>query len=140
MRNSRPPSALTFRIALANMFFAGDLYSGAGVVIDPNHPPQVGDSLEQIALSLRSKPFSEYFTRIFAPYYLKRRPDSTEDSLIAQNRLEVIGDALRGDPDYYAQTNSDELILDKAETRVAGEHPRLENRGLRSRRTPGQPR
>ena len=24
---------------------------------------------------LRSKPFSEYFTRIFAPYYLKRRPN-----------------------------------------------------------------
>ena len=107
--------ALTFRIALANMFFAGDLYSGAGVVVDPNHPPKVGDSLEQIALSLRSKPFSEYFTRIFAPYYLKRRPDSTVDSLIAQNRLEVIGDSLRGDPDYYAQTNSDELILDEAE-------------------------
>jgi hypothetical protein len=107
--------ALTFRIALANMFLAGDLYSGAGDVVDPNHPPKVGDSLEQIALRLRSKPFSEYFTRIFAPYYLKRRPDSTVDSLIAQNRLEVIGDSLRGDPDYYAQTNSDELILDEAE-------------------------
>ena len=31
--------ALTFRIALVNMFFAGDLYAGTGVVVDPKHPP-----------------------------------------------------------------------------------------------------
>ena len=107
--------ALTFRIALSNMFFAGDLYSGSGVVVDPNHPPKVGDSLEQTARILRGMPFAEYFTRVFAPYYLHRRPGSTEDDLIAQNRLDVIGDALRADPDYYAQTNSDDLILDHAE-------------------------
>jgi hypothetical protein len=107
--------ALTFRIALSNVFFAGDLYSGAGVVLDPRRPPRVGDSLEQVSLALRGKTFGEYYTRIFAPYYMKRRPGSTPDSLIAQNRLDVIGDALRGDADYYAQTNSDDLILDKAE-------------------------
>jgi hypothetical protein len=109
--------ALTFRLALSNVFFAGDLYSGSGVVIDPQHPPKVGDSLEHISQVLRGKTFAEYFTRVFAPYYLKRRPGSTVESLIAQNRLDVIGDALRGDPDYYAQTNSDDLILDKAELR-----------------------
>jgi hypothetical protein len=107
--------ALTFRIALSNVFFAGDLYSGAGVVVDPRRPPRVGDSLEEVSRTLRSKSFGEYFTRIFAPYYMKRRPGSTPESLIAQNRLDVIGDALRGDADYYAQTNSDDLILDKAE-------------------------
>ena len=107
--------ALSFRIALSNVFLAGDMYSGAGVVTNPAHPPQVGDSLEQIAASLRSKTFSEYFTRVFAPYYLKRLPNSTVDSLIAQNRLEVIGDQLRTDPDYYCLTNSDDLILDRAE-------------------------
>jgi Alpha/beta hydrolase family len=107
--------ALTFRIALSNVFFAGDLYSGAGVVVDPRRPPRVGDSLEEVSRTLRSKSFSEYFTRIFAPYYMKRRPGSTPESLIAQNRLDVIGDALRDDADYYAQTNSDDLILDKAE-------------------------
>jgi len=107
--------ALTFRLALSNVFFAGDLYSGAGVVIDPRHPPRVGDSLEAISRELRGKSFAEYFTRIFAPYYMKRRPGSTPETLIAQNRLEIIGDALRGDPDYYAQTNSDDLILDAAE-------------------------
>jgi hypothetical protein len=107
--------ALTFRIALSNVFFAGDLYSGAGVVVDPKHPPKVGDSLEGIARTLRTKTFAEYFARIFAPYYLKRRPSSTVESLIAQNRLDVIGDQLRDDQDYYAQTNSDDLILDAAE-------------------------
>ena len=107
--------ALTFRIALVNMFFAGDLYSGSGVVVDPQHPPKVGDSLEETIRILRGKPFSEYFTRVFAPYYLHRRPQLTEDSLIAENRLDVIGDALRDDADYYAQTNRDDLILDEPE-------------------------
>src|SRR5271170_598816 len=107
--------ALSFRIALSNVFLAGDMYSGAGVVTDPAHPPKVGDSLEDTAEILRSKTFAEYFTRVFAPYYLKRLPNATVDSLIAQNRLEVIGDQLRTDPDYYCLTNSDDLILDRAE-------------------------
>jgi predicted alpha/beta-fold hydrolase len=107
--------ALTFRINLMNVFFAGDLYAGTGVVVDPKHPPRVGDSLQQASRILRGKPFSEYFTKVFAPYYLKHRPHSTTDSLIADNRLDIIGDALRSDPDYYVQTNSDDLILDKSE-------------------------
>ena len=107
--------ALSFRIDLEDMFFAGDLYAGTGVVVDPKHPPKVGDSLEETQRILRNKPFSEYFTKVFAPYYLKHRPDSTAASLIADNRLDVIGDTLRNDADYYAQTNSDDLILDKQE-------------------------
>jgi hypothetical protein len=107
--------ALTFRIALSNVFFAGDLYSGAGVVLDPRHPPKVHDSLEEVAQTLRTKTFGEYFSRVFAPYYLKRRPHSTVESLMAQNSLEVIAEPLRRDGDYYAQTNSDDLILDQAE-------------------------
>jgi hypothetical protein len=107
--------ALSFRIALSNVFLAGDMYSGAGVVTDPAHPPKVGDSLEETARILRSKTFAEYFTRVLAPYYLKRLPSATVDTLIARNRLDVIGDQLRTDPDYYCLTNSDDLILDHAE-------------------------
>lgn len=107
--------ALTFRTDLVNMFFCGDLYAKTGVVIDPDHPPKVGDSLEDLQRVLRDKPFSEYFTRVFAPYYLKHRPGSTSASLIADNRLDIIGEALRNDADYYAQTNRDDLILDQRE-------------------------
>lgn len=107
--------ALTFRVALVNVFFAGDLYSGAGIVVDPRHPPKVGDSLEQIGIELRGKPFADYFDEILAPYYLEHRPGATVASLIAENRLSVIGDTLATDPDYYAQTNRDDLILDAAE-------------------------
>ena len=107
--------ALSFRIDLVNVFFAGDLYAGTGVVVDPKHPPKVGDSLEETQRILRNKPFSEYFTKVFAPYYLKQRPNSTAASLIADNRLDIIGDALRTDGDYYAQTNSNDLILNKPE-------------------------
>jgi hypothetical protein len=107
--------ALSFRLALMNMFFEGDLYAGTGVVIDPRHPPLPGDSTEAIERTLREKSFSEYFDKVFAPYYLAHRPGATRESLIAKNRLSVIGDALRKDPDYYAQTNADDLILDRAE-------------------------
>jgi hypothetical protein len=107
--------ALSFRIDLVNVFFAGDLYAGTGVVVDPKHPPKVGDSLEETQRILRNKPFSEYFTQVFAPYYLKRRPNTTAATLIADNRLDIIGDALSNDPDYYAQANSDDLILDRQE-------------------------
>jgi Alpha/beta hydrolase family len=107
--------ALSFRIDLVNVFFAGDLYAGTGVVVDPKHLPTVSDSLEETQRVLRTKPFSDYFTKVFAPYYLKHRPNSTPASLIADNRLDIIGDALRNDPDYYAQANSDDLILDKRE-------------------------
>jgi hypothetical protein len=107
--------ALSFRINLEDMFFAGDLYAGTGVVVDPKHPPRVGDSLEETQRILRNKPFSEYFTKVFAPYYLKHRPNSTAASLIADNRLNIIGATLRNDADYYAQTNSDDLILNEQE-------------------------
>ena len=107
--------ALTFRIALMDMFFAGDLYAGTGVVIDPKHPPRPGDSLEETARILRGKPFAEYFAKVFAPFYLAHRAHSTIDSLKADNRLDIIGTELRTNSDYYAQTNSDDLILDKPE-------------------------
>src|SRR6202522_4118843 len=107
--------ALSFRLDLVNVFFAGDLYAGTGVVVNPKHPPKVGDSLEETERILRTKPFADYFTRVFAPYYLKHRVNSTPASLIADNNLQSIGGSLRNDPDYYAQTNSNDLILDKQE-------------------------
>jgi hypothetical protein len=107
--------ALNFRIALINVFFAGDIYARTGVVTDPKHPPRVGDSLEQITKTLRDKPFREYFESVFAPYYLARRPGATPESLFAESRLDIIADNLRDNPDYYAQTNSDDLILDQKE-------------------------
>lgn len=107
--------ALTFRLQLIDMFFIGDLYAKTGVVIDPLHPPGVGDSLEEIQRELRGRQFADYFSGVFAPYYLKRRPDATSASLIAANRLDIIGDTLRSDGDYYAQTNSNDLILNKRE-------------------------
>jgi hypothetical protein len=107
--------ALSFRIDLVDVFFAGDLYAKTGVVVDPEHPPKVGDSLDEVQRVLRDQPFDDYFSKVFAPYYLKHRPGETRESLIAANRLDIIGDTLRSNGDYYAQTSSDDLILDKSE-------------------------
>jgi len=107
--------ALTFRLQLVDMFFIGDLYAKTGLFTDPKHPPKVSDSLEDIQRELRAKPFADYFTQVFAPYYLKRRPDATSASLIASNRLDIITDALRDDGDYYAQATDNDLIINKRE-------------------------
>ena len=107
--------ALTFRLELVDVFFAGDLYAGTGVVIDPKHPPRPGDPLEEIGRTLRTKTFAEYFNKVFAPYYMAHRPGATPESLQADNRLDIIRGALRDNGDYYAQTNSDDLILDGAD-------------------------
>ena len=107
--------ALTFRLQLVDMFFIGDLYAKTGVITDPLHPPRVGDSLEDIQRDVRAKPFADYFTRVFAPFYLKRRPDMNSASLIAANRLDAITDALRSNGDYYAQTTYNDLILNQGE-------------------------
>ena len=107
--------ALTFRIDVMNMFLAGDVYAGTGVVVDPRHPLKVGDSLEDTARILRGKPFGDYFTQVFAPYYLKHRAGATAESLVADNRLDIIRGTLHDDPDYFVQTNRDDLILDKPE-------------------------
>jgi predicted alpha/beta-fold hydrolase len=107
--------ALTFRLELVDVFFAGDLYAGTGVVIDPRRPPGPNASLEDIGRTLRTKTFAEYFNKVFAPYYMAHRPGATPESLQADNRLDIIGAALRDNGDYYAQTNSDDLILDQSE-------------------------
>jgi pimeloyl-ACP methyl ester carboxylesterase len=107
--------ALTFRLELVDVFFAGDLYAGTGVVVDPAHPPGVGDSMQEIERELRAKTFADYFNTVFAPYYVAHRPGATPESLQADNRLDIIGDDLRNNADYYAQTNSDDLILDASE-------------------------
>lgn len=107
--------ALTFRLDLVNVFFAGDLYAGTGVVVDPKHPPHAGDSLEEIGRALRRRPFADYFDKVFAPYYLRYRPGTTREALLADSRLDIIAEQLSHDPDYYAQTNSDDLILDAVE-------------------------
>jgi hypothetical protein len=107
--------ALSFRIDLVDVFFEGDLYAKTGVVTDPAHPPTVGESLESIQRILREEPFDNYFSKVFAPYYLKHRPGETRESLIAANSLDIIGEELRSNGDYYAQTSSDDLILDKSE-------------------------
>jgi Alpha/beta hydrolase family len=107
--------ALTFRLQLVDMFFIGDLYAKTGVITDPLHPPRVGDSLEKIQQDLRSRQFADYFTGVFAPFYLKQRPGMDSAALIAANRLDTIADTLRSNGDYYAQTSSNDLILNKRE-------------------------
>jgi predicted alpha/beta-fold hydrolase len=107
--------ALSLRLTLINMFYLGDLYAGTGVLVDPAHPPQPGDSQAATLERLRAMTFSDYFSGVFTPYYLARQRDSVADSLITGNNLEIIGTQLRENSDYYAQTNSDDLILDEAE-------------------------
>lgn len=113
-RNLAAGISLSFRLALLDLFLAGDIYAGSGVVTTPGHPPG-RDELDEVSRTLRHHSFALYFERVFAPFYMEWRPGATRDSLIADSHLNLIGEQLRTDPDYYAQTNADELILDAAE-------------------------
>ncbi|HEX3951345.1 MAG TPA: hypothetical protein VHW95_15930 [Steroidobacteraceae bacterium] len=107
--------ALTLRLQLIDMFFIGDLYAKTGVITDPKHPPRLGDSLADVQRDLRARPFADYFSGVFAPYYLKQRPGATSASLIAANRLDIIGNILSSDGNYFAQTTGNDLILNQRE-------------------------
>lgn len=107
--------ALSFRLTLMNMFFAGDLYAGTGVVVDPHDLPEPDDSLTLVQRRLSQKPFADYFREVFAPFYLAHRPGATLQSLVEDNHLETIGGRLRGSADIYAQANADDLIVDAPE-------------------------
>ncbi|MCB1624123.1 MAG: hypothetical protein KDI32_06020 [Pseudomonadales bacterium] len=107
--------ALDFRLSLIDLFFVGDLYAKTGVVVDPQHLQDVENSLDGIYAILRTRSYSEYFARVLAPYYLQHRPGSNLEQLAAANDLAVIGEQLRTDSDYYAQTSVDDLILNDAE-------------------------
>ncbi len=107
--------ALVFRLDLMNMFYAGDLYARTGAILDPQHPPKASDSTSEIGRELRTRTFAEYLDKVFFPYYLAHRPGATRESLVAENQLAVIEPQLRADPDYYALTNADDLILDADE-------------------------
>lgn len=113
-RNLAAGISLSFRLSLLDLFFAGDLYAGTGVVVDPDNLP-TNASLDDISQTLRHHSFALYIDRVFVPFYMKHRPGSTRESLIADNHLNRIGDQLRNNPDYYAQTNADELILNAEE-------------------------
>jgi hypothetical protein len=107
--------ALSMRLTMINMFYLGDLYAGTGLLADPTRPAQPGDSQTATLARMRAMPFSNYFSSVFTPYYVSRNPGSTAESLIEDNKLEIIGPQLRANADYYAQTNSDDLILDDSE-------------------------
>ena len=101
--------ALAFRLALMDVFFAGGVYAGTGghkveraTVIRRNR----GTPPRHLPSSCATSRSAEYFDRVFVPYYLSIVAARPAKSLIAADRLSVIGDQLPNDPDYFALANS----------------------------------
>ena len=109
--------ALTFRLELVDVFYLpASLYARSSVCDRSTASARRWRThWSRSGQHYRRKTFAEYFNKVFAPYYMAHRPGSTPQSLQAENRLDIIGVALRDNADYYAQTNSDDLILDHAE-------------------------
>ncbi|WP_111642716.1 alpha/beta fold hydrolase [Marinimicrobium alkaliphilum] len=103
--------ALTFRVSLVNMFFAGDYFAGTGVVVDPDDPPTRSSSLEPVLRELRARPFADYMRHVFVPFYLAREPELTEEALIARSHLRVLEPLLSDGSDIFAQHSRDDFIL-----------------------------
>lgn len=103
--------AMSFRLALINMYLIGDYYAGSGVVVDADNPPGRSDALDDELRVLRAKPFRSYFERVYLPYYRAARPEATRERLIKDASLERFAEALRDDRAYFAQHNRDDFIL-----------------------------
>ena len=109
--------ALTFRLDLMNMFYEGDLYAGTGV--DPRSQascPRRATRRMRSAGSCAARPSLSTSTRYSCRTTSRTGPGSTRESLIAENRLEHHRSRrCKTNPDYYALTNADDLILDADE-------------------------
>ena len=125
--------ALSFRIDLVNMFFAGDLYAGTGVVVDPKHPPKVSDSLEETAANTAQQAvlgvFHQSIRTLLFEAAARIRPAA---SLIADNRLDIIGDAIAQQSRLLRADQQRRSDSRQAGTRVAAGNAGLQDRRLRS--------
>ena len=107
--------ALTFRLALMNVFYDGRpvCRHRCGHRPAPSAAagrPDRGGSAQNAARQARSPSTSTRCSRRTTWRTALARPATRWSP---SNRLDIIGDALRNDPDYYAQTNADDLILDR---------------------------
>lgn len=124
---------MAFRLMSANMIITADVMTDFGLIKPSNVTLSKLTAVEpyfQVALRLN---FTDYYHEFFYPFYKRRDPKLTRESLAELSSLEAIGDYLRTAENVGMVGNQDDIILLRGEIdklkALFGERARIYPRG-----------
>jgi pimeloyl-ACP methyl ester carboxylesterase len=124
---------LTFRINLAGVIFSSDVMTNSGYVVPKNRVLSPTDSIFDYFLVSTHLSFFDYFNEYFYPYFQKRRPGLTKQSLIDSQSLKSIEEYLKSSAKFGVMTNENDFLLTKGELaylrQLFGERAKIYPRG-----------
>ncbi len=100
-----------FRFSAANMVFAADTMTDFGFVKSEDIKLKTSDSLQDYLRLCMRIGFTDYFHEFFFPYFKKKYPSLTRESLVNQLSLLHIESYLRGATKISLVHNRDDVIL-----------------------------
>jgi hypothetical protein len=104
-----------FRLMSANMIITSDVMTNFGLIKPSNVTLTKFTEVQQYFRVAMRLNFSDYYHELFYPFYHKRDPDLTRESLAALSSLEAIGDYLRSAENVGLVGNEDDIILSRGE-------------------------
>ncbi len=115
----RPPTrkalagliASAFRLSSSNMFFAVDVLSKNGQIVEPDVTLGVGSSLTPYFHRSMELSFEDYFEDTLLPYWQSRISGLDRETMVERASLRSLSQLLRNDLRIAAVTNEDDLIL-----------------------------
>lgn len=106
----------SFRISSANMIAVADYATQSGFIVPKNHRFSVSESTTPyFKVAAGQTNFNDYIEELYLPYFLKKVPGSTRDSLISEASLESIEPFLRTTDKIGLMHNADDIILAEGE-------------------------
>jgi hypothetical protein len=106
---------LVFRIASGAMIFTSDVMTNSGYVVPKNRELKFNDDLTDYMRVSHHLSFLEYFNEYFYPYFQKKRPGLTKQTLIDSQGLKSIEGYLKGNTKFSSMTNDNDFILSAAD-------------------------
>jgi hypothetical protein len=101
----------SFRISSSNMLITSDAMTHAGLIIPKNQQLSKTERMsDYFKVSVRTS-FIDYFNELFYPYFKKKEPGLTPETLVNSVSLESIEDYLKGTEKIGVITNIDDFIL-----------------------------
>ncbi len=102
---------IVFRLASGAMIFTSDVMTNGGYVIPKNRVLKFNDDLSDYMRVSNHLSFIDYFNEYFYPYFQKKRPGLTKQTLIDSLSLKNIEGYLKGNPKFSSMTNQNDFIL-----------------------------
>jgi hypothetical protein len=97
------------------MIFASDVMTNSGYVVPKNRVLSPTDSIYDYFLVSTHLSFYDYFNEYFYPYFQKRRPGLTKQSLIESQSLRSIEGYLKSSAKIGVMANENDFILTRDE-------------------------